>query len=839
MVLFKNIKSNHQRMQPIVPLEKCLAKTRLTKLGDKTSGRTVEDHCRIAGAVAALLTERLNLLFPDLLPQDAFIPALTHDVGKVCPTFQAKIYQALDDQQRKYIEALSQVDISMESQWGGHAAVSKACLLGMGAPESLASIVGAHHDRPTRAMSETCSSFGGDAWQKVREALCSKLLRGLSWPDFPAVFTRSLLGLTITADWIASGPLFDDPAEDWRPLVEKAVDDAGFRWPDLRHGLSFENIFSFSPRPAQKALYESISSPGVYILEAPMGAGKTEAALYAAYRMLESRKSTGIYFALPTQLTSNRIYDRVNKFLKRILQEERQALLVHSMAWLERFSRQIMGQDAAPDQSWFASSRRGILAPFGVGTIDQALLSALHVRFGSLRTFGLTGKTVILDEVHSYDTYTGTILDTLIKQLRRLNCTIIILSATLTSERRSALLDYSTASSCYPLITSAPNDREIKELSCLVCSSPLTVNIIHTSAEEAIEEALEKAEQGERVLWIENTVREAQETYRTIAARASAMETLSTGLLHSRFTQTDRASHEKEWTDFFHPQASGRGQKGGIVVGTQVVEQSLDLDADLIICRFCPTDMMLQRLGRLWRHGDRTHRPAGTTPKALLLHPPFGEAASSPKTAFGKSGSVYAPYVLYRSLELWHTRESVRLPDDICQLVEETYSERDDVGQAILSAKRELETIKNELRLHALHGQSTSITPPNDTDIQTRWLKYEEDTVILYKNFDTQTKIVTLADDSSVTLSVPAGAGDQQERLTHWKKRQEIAASLLRNAVRIPHIPGLQLPSWLSPWVYKDMRALQLADDGQLFDNHGNIIEKLFYSHKLGLMIKK
>ena len=269
MGLFKNIKSNHQRMQPIVPLEKCLAKTRLTKVGDKTSGRTVEDHCRIAGAVAALLTERLNLLFPDLLPQDAFIPALTHDVGKVCPTFQAKIYQALDDQQRKYIEALSQVDISMESQWGGHAAVSKACLLGMGAPESLASIVGAHHDRPTRAMSETCSSFGGDAWQKVREALCSKLLRGLSWPDFPAGFNRSLLGLTITADWIASGPLFDDPTEDWHPLVEKAVDDAGFQWPALRLGLSFEDIFSFSPRPAQKALYESISSPGVYILEAP------------------------------------------------------------------------------------------------------------------------------------------------------------------------------------------------------------------------------------------------------------------------------------------------------------------------------------------------------------------------------------------------------------------------------------------------------------------------------------------------------------------------------------------------------------------------------------------
>lgn len=633
-----------------LPPERCLAKT--WELPQRTlAGRTVEEHCRIAGAVAACLCARLNAVVPGLLPPGAELPALLHDVGKASLPFQKRLYDAITDRGPDAAltgAALAKADLAWESSVGGHGAVSRACLAGLGAPAAVARIAGAHHGRALKTFADDAAQAGGPAWQTLRREICRRLLGGRTdWPQLEGRLERIVGGLTVTADWIASGPLFDNPREDWEALIERAVDEAGFRWPDIRPGLSFEDIFGFAPRPAQRALYEAISGPGVFVLEAPMGLGKTEAALYAAYRMLEQQKSCGLYFALPTQLTSNRIHRRVNAFLSSILNEEGEALLLHGMAWLERFQRQCMGAEAAPNQAWFARGRRGILAPFGVGTIEQALFSVLNVRHGALRSFGLAGKTVILDEVHSYDAYTGTILDALIEQLRAMRCTVIILSATLTAQRRAAILPgvNDAPSTAYPLISAAPEDAGVREIACDPGESAET-RLRHASEEAAQEEALRRAEAGERVLWIENTVAEAQERFRLLAGRAAAMRELPTGLLHSRFTPADRRRNEDRWAAFFHPQAEERGERGGIVVGTQVVEQSLDLDADFLVSRFCPSDMLLQRLGRLWRHGGRTARPASARREACLLHPSLEEAAADPGHAFGPSGYVYAPYVL-------------------------------------------------------------------------------------------------------------------------------------------------------------------------------------------------
>ncbi len=183
-----------------------------------------------------------------------------------------------------------------------------------------------------------------------------------------------------------------------------------------------------------------------------MGMGKTEAALYAAYQMLVQEKATGIYFALPTQLTSNKIYDRFNSFLHQIVSTEtpQHALLLHSGAWLMDTE---MGEEGSPGGAWFNHRKRGLLAPFAVGTIDQALMAVMNVKHGFVRAYGLAGKVVILDEVHTYDLYTGTILNALVEFLRQIDCTVIILSATLSQTRRDALLQQSTTSEAYPLIT--------------------------------------------------------------------------------------------------------------------------------------------------------------------------------------------------------------------------------------------------------------------------------------------------------------------------------------------------------------------------------------------------
>lgn len=497
-------------------------------------------------------------------------------------------------------------------------------------------------------------------------------------------------GLTSVADWIGSGEFFENPQIDWQPNVAAALADAGFIKPKIRHGLSFAEVFDpqsgqMMPRQPQQLFFEQVTQPGVYILEAQMGMGKTEAALYAAYQLLAQDKATGIYFALPTQLTSNKIYDRFNAFLAQIIAHESpcRSLLLHSGAWLLETE---MGEEGRPGGAWFNQAKRGLLAPFAVGTIDQALMAVMNVKHGFVRAFGLAGKVVILDEVHSYDLYTGTILNELVALLRQIGCTVIILSATLSKTRREALLQQRTNETAYPLITAAPSGaapkQEVAIVEVPVPAQDMAPIRIETSIsdEHALAEALLRASEGQQILWIENTVADAQQRYLDIASRAVA-NGCNVGLLHSRFTPQDRAAHEAHWVTLYGREGwTTRTTRGRILVGTQVLEQSLDIDADLLITRFAPTDMLLQRMGRLWRHAD-TPRHKEAQPVCWLLAPGLENALDNPLSAFGLSARVYSPYVLCRSLQIWQGLTSIRLPSDIRPLIDQTYAERAEVGQ--------------------------------------------------------------------------------------------------------------------------------------------------------------
>lgn len=501
----------------------------------------------------------------------------------------------------------------------------------------------------------------------------------MDWPQPVSVAqARLIAGLTSVADWVGSGRHFENPANSWQGCIAQALNEAGFVPPNYRPGLSFEEIFGFSARAAQIQLIEAVSDPGAYVLEAPMGLGKTEAALYVAYRLLQQGQACGVYFALPTQLTSNKIHERFNQFLDKVLGADcpQRALLLHANAWLVETE---MGEEGRPGGAWFHHAKRGLLAPFAVGTIDQALMAAMHVKHGFVRAFGLAGKVVILDEVHTYDAYTGTLLDALVKLLRELHCTVIILSATLNHQRRSQLLDAPLASDAYPLITALPAGEAVREFPVATDASvKVTIHLERDDA-RSVDEALVRASAGQQVLWVENTVREAQQRYLDIASRASALG-IEHGLLHSRYTVADRARIEEQWVNLFgKPGWERRSERGRILVGTQVLEQSLDIDADFLVSRFAPTDMLLQRLGRLWRHAD-TLRPAGARCEAWLLAPALDAAIESPPAAFGPSAYVYAPYVLCRSLAVWRERTAVALPNDIRGLIEATYAEQSEDG---------------------------------------------------------------------------------------------------------------------------------------------------------------
>lgn len=668
---------------PAIPFSSCPAKT-YERPGDGVIqlGRSVVEHCQIVGEVArALICRYPAKLRDELFPVNGPFAAACHDIGKVSPCFVEKLRRACS----AGIGELPSLAINheLEKTWGGHAGVSQVAAKAMNVPQWLPEILGQHHGFSPSIAGKRADAevFGGPVWQAQRQALVEELKRRLSmdWPELDsAEQARVVAGLTSVADWIGSGQHFEDPSQAWLPRIEQALDEAGFVPPDYRHGLGFQDVFGFAPRLAQSQLIEAVNGPGVYVLEAPMGLGKTEAALYAAYRVLAQGQACGIYFALPTQLTSNKIYQRFNDFLKQILSEDcrHRSLLLHSNAWLVDTE---MGEEGRPGGAWFNQSKRGLLAPFAVGTVDQALMAAMNVKHGFVRAFGLAGKVVILDEVHSYDAYTGTLLDSLVSLLRSLHCTVIILSATLNQQRRSQLLGAELAADAYPLITAIAHAGRVRELPVAAeATQRVRVKLQHDDA-SAVLQALERAASGQQVLWIENTVKEAQARYLDLAARASELG-LECGLLHSRFSMSDRQRNEDHWVDLFgKPGWKTRGERGRILVGTQVLEQSLDIDADFMVSRFAPTDMLLQRLGRLWRHAS-TPRAKGALCEAWLLAPALSDAIEAPLAAFGSSAHVYSPYVLCRSLEVWQARGDLKLPQDIRELIEQTYAERGEQG---------------------------------------------------------------------------------------------------------------------------------------------------------------
>lgn len=732
---------------PALSYISCPAKTFQTlDSGEILPGRNVFEHCWIVGSIAQELLARLPLFMQSFFPRGAPLVAACHDIGKVSPTFYEKIrnncragsLSPINDSEYQYLN---------ESVWGGHAGVSLAAALAMNVPKAWAETLGMHHGGmpPVNGRCADAECFGGAAWQQQRVALVDALKKALNldWPPAPnEVQARLVAGLTSVADWIGSGPHFEDPSEDWRSYITQAIDEAGFVPLRVRPGLSFAQLFGFKPRDIQQSLAKHITGPGIYILEAPMGQGKTEAALYAAYRLLAAGQASGIYFALPTQLTSNKLYERIVPFLQTILQPDcphRQGLLLHGMAWLMRTQ---MGEEGRPGGEWFQQAKRGLLAPFAVGTVDQALMAVMNVKHGFVRAFGLAGKVVILDEVHSYDLYTGTILQQLVNQLRDWGCTVIILSATLTQARRQQLLQATVARQDYPLISALPVGAPV--VTEIPAEPPskrqYTIRMLHDT-QPALDEALARAEAGQQVLWVENTVAEAQASYQILAARTANLG-IKCGLVHSRFTHRQRQHNEDHWVSLFGKQGwPKRANQGRILVGTQVLEQSLDIDADFLVSRFAPTDLLLQRLGRLWRHAD-TPRPPQSCAEAWLLAPDVAGAIADPYTAFGPTAAVYSPYVLCRSLQSWQDISSLSLPDDIRCLLEHSYGEQAEEGEM---ARWQYELVNGETRQPyrrkgtqalqrlALATLATTGTTASDINPATRYSEQDTQDVLLLR----------------------------------------------------------------------------------------------------------
>ena len=677
----------------------------------------------VAQVVQALwrdvLTDSLRDQFASVLGLDteatgrllAFWTAL-HDLGKASPAFQRQVKPleaALTAAGLPFPKLFSQ-------ESSPHGTISALVLeevlqtetgLGWRPARRIALALGGHHGAwPPPGATDRLKSdqVGGKEWDDVRRELVRALVEVLEPPALPAwianrtdenVFLTLFSGLTSVADWIGSVESYfpyAEPPLDLRRYAEQAAAQArrvladlawtGYRPPAATR--RFEELFPFPPNAVQQAvveLAEKLKGPSLVLIEAPTGSGKTEAALYLADRWAQGEQQRGLYVAMPTMATSNQMYGRVATVLRsRYGAGTVEPLLVHSQArWMAAAPPpDVVSDDEREDAStrsmtWFLPRKRSLLAPFGVGTVDQSLISVLQTRHFFVRLFGLSHKTIIFDEVHAYDTYMSTLFQRLLAWLRAVGASVVLLSATLPAQTRRELVqayagsDVAVPDAPYPAITWTAGGQV--GVVALPASESRTVAlewIPHDPA--AMVAGLRDAlREGGCAAVICNTVARSQEVYRAIRdANLAAPGDLI--LFHARTPFAWRDEVEKRVLSRFGK--AGERPHRAIVVATQVIEQSLDLDFDVMISDLAPVDLLLQRAGRLHRH-KRPGRPAPVATPRLLVAVDEGEDVPE----FGNDAHVYEPYILLRSLLTLQGRDRLTLPQETADLIEAVYGD--------------------------------------------------------------------------------------------------------------------------------------------------------------------
>ena len=680
---------------------------------DTAGMMTLLYHQWLSESVRAFLADQL---FPDgstdvkeETGQWLQLLALLHDIGKVTPAFQNKIAPSLNRHAERLQEA--GLEITCADAIGfRHSLAGFAILMEEAFPPEFGEIVGVHHGATfTRLEAEDDyaqhrrnyngqGNTQGSVWQKLRQEWIDFALSKTGWKsrNLPVPNVRVQMisaGLLIVADWLASNtdyfPNLPFPAPiNWEDSEERA----GKAWKKLglppcweAEGLSgdaaFEKRFGFPPNATQHAVDEIIrehSEKGIYIIEAPMGSGKTEAALSASEILSSALGCGGIYFGLPTQATANGLFGRFLDWGRTQSQTTQLSIrLAHGMAALnEDYAELFHGKaDCEADENrdslvvhpWLEGRRQMLLSDFVVGTVDQFLMASLKQRYVMFRHLGLSGKVVILDECHAYDAYMSVYLDNTLTWLGAYGAPVILLSATLPRGRRLELVQAylgrrkversSTADSeAYPVMTYL-NGNQI--LTRALDSNPLRkeLQVRRLAEEDLVRDLQARMAGGGCCAVIVNTVALAQTLARKLQQELPEFRILC---FHSRFTAEDRAAREQELLKLVGKASTKEQRDRLIVVGTQVLEQSLDLDFDYMITQLCPMDLLLQRAGRLHRH--QRSRPAG-----------LEEAVLSVLSEDEGTEWVYSSWILYRTKQF--LPERMKIPSDVPVLVNRVYEE--------------------------------------------------------------------------------------------------------------------------------------------------------------------
>ena len=492
-----------------------------------------------------------------------------------------------------------------------------------------------------------------------------------------------LTSILILVDWITSSSLFGDvkgkTCEELRVHSRYVMRKLGVVSDGFRIKCdSFSDVWPaiIEPRPIQQICEGLDPSALLTIIEAPMGEGKTEASLFHAARTCQYYKKGGLYMALPTQSTSNQMYQRINELL--VSHGGQGARLLHGAAKLLEDVRQFHTEDEREAMKWMRPLRLGILAENGVGTVDQVMASVLLSRFSMIRLAGLENKVLIIDEIHAYDMYMSEIIEIMLKWCRALQIPVILLSATLQRSQKKRYLncfafESKDISDHYPLLTQVcPNGELVQKKAPATFIKELIFTPIKIGydPEEIAARALRKVEDGGCIVLIMNTVKHAQEVF--LACQKANTESIDLMLFHGRFTVGRRKEIEEMCVSKYGKKRAARPQKG-ILVATQVVEQSIDLDFDGMISEIAPIDLLLQRAGRVHRHTQSMRPIKMSYPEIEILLPKEIETDEIQKR-YGNLGVIYEPFVLSNTEKMLINGMAVKVPDDVRSVIETVYT---------------------------------------------------------------------------------------------------------------------------------------------------------------------
>ncbi len=894
-------------------------------------------HKDTAGVMAKLVSNWISPatfaasgLEPEAFRKAAVFLAAVHDIGKATAVFQGMISGKIEGKSEELKQRGYFLDLHTKFDEKTHHAytgqwILQSETLSLGVTESYASIVGAHHGVPFSNFSivendllriypsrfygtetdETAIKKWEDTWKEIIQEACilSGIEQSTQLPKLEQPAQVLLSGLVIMADWLASNtayfPLIPTGTEGNEEAYRDRIEE-GWKRINLTEGWhpqwqytdeqDFTDRFGFPPNAVQRMVFDALKTckkPGIMILEAQMGIGKTEAALAATEWIAEKNGQEGLFFALPTQATSNALFSRLYDWVKKNEGDWRTSIrLAHSAAELnELYERIPMGGEAHVDDGemtdggmevhpWFQGSKKALLADIVVGTVDQFLMSALARKHFMLRHIGLAGKIVVIDECHAYDAYMNQYLDRAIQWMGAYGVPVILMSATLTKQRRIKMVKSYMKSYCQFYLGEKINFREeSRNIEKKMENENAYPLFTWTDGKDVYQKAvhLEGAQRKVGIEWLDNpealanllddlladggcasiilnTVKKAQEVYGILKERLADAKFL---LYHANFLMPDRLKKEQILIERMGKASMPSERYRFVLVGTQVLEQSLDYDADVMVSQPCPMDLLLQRIGRLHRHsGKDGKRPLRLQDaKCFILRD--GEHNYDAGTK-----QIYSPYLLEKTL--LKLPLTINLPYDIPALVESVYhipnpaetAEEDKLpgmserrNEYLDKTQRKEERGKN----HLLRGPERSKNhcsltdflknPENSTDeiaeASVRDSRMSLDVLALIREKSGLIRFIgedskEIRADMVPDLSLARKISEQRLKLPHILSRNEAVIGEIerRNAE--------ELPLWQeSPWLKGKLVLLFDEEQKTVLDNFS-----LSYDSEMGLRYK-